>query len=56
MLFLGIITIQILQGMVISGEWSLLEPVNLNKYSMPTKPKSGSSLLNLSDQAEMLKL
>ena len=32
MLFLGIITIQILQEMVISGDRHLLESVYLNKY------------------------
>ena len=45
MLYLGIITIDILQGMAISGEWPLLEPVNYNTYSIPTKPDSGSSPL-----------
>ena len=34
MLFLGIITIQILQVMVISGDWAWLEPVYLNIYSV----------------------
>ena len=39
MLFLGIITIQILQVMVISGDQPLLESAYLNKYSIPTKPE-----------------
>ena len=54
---LRIITIQILQVMVILGEYPLLELVYLNKYSIPTKPKTGSSpldLSDLSDQAEIL--
>ena len=47
MLFLEIITIQILQVMVISGDRPLLEPVYLNKYSMPTKSESWCSILDL---------
>ena len=57
MLFLGIIAIQILQVMVISGNQTLLEFVYLKKYSIPTKPESGSSpfdLWDLPDLAEML--
>ena len=42
MLFLGIITIEILQAMLTSGDWPFLEFVYLNKYSIPTKPESGS--------------
>ena len=49
MLFLGIITIQILQVTAISGDQPLPESVYLNKYSIPIKPEIGSSLLNLSD-------
>ena len=32
----------------------LLVPLYLNKHSLPTKPESGSSPLNLTDPAEML--
>ena len=42
MLFLEIITIQILQVMVISGGQYLLESVYLNKYSILTNPESVS--------------
>ena len=40
--------------MVILGDQHLLESVYLNKYSMSTKPESGSSPLYLSDLTEML--
>ena len=53
MLFLGIITIQILQVMVISGDRPLLESVYIIKLSTPTKPGSGSSPLDLSALAEI---
>ena len=45
-LFLGIIAIQISQIIVISGDWTLLEPVYRNKYSISTKPESRSSPLD----------
>ena len=56
MLFLGIITIQILQAIVTSGDRPFLESVYLNKYSIPNKPESGSSPLDLyiSDLTEVL--
>ena len=54
MLFLEIITIQILLVIVILGERSLLEPVCLNKYSILTKAKTGNSHLDLQDLTEMI--
>ena len=49
MLFLGIITIQILQVTVISGDWPLVKFTYISKYSIPTKTESGISPLDLRD-------
>ena len=56
MLLLEIITMQILQVMVISGDRPLLEPVYLNKYSMPTKSESWCSILDLVETLIVKKL
>ena len=55
-LFLDIITIQILQVVVISGNWPLLEPVNLSKYLIPTKSESGCSPVDLSDLSDLAEI
>ena len=49
--FLGFITIQILQLMVIQGDWPLLEFIYFNIFD--NYKKDGSSLLNLLDLAEL---
>ena len=48
------ITIQILQLMFIQGDWTLIECAYFNTYLMLTKTEGGSSLLDLSDLAELL--
>ena len=47
MLFLGIITILNLQAIITIGDRHLLESAYLNKYPIPTEPKSGGSPLDL---------